>query len=396
MLALLAFILLAAPAEARPLSLKEALLLAQDRNLDLAAERHKLDVARAGIDAAGQWNNPTVGFNVGPDDPTVVGVIDVKLPIFGQRGAAVETARRELATQEAQVALAERRLRAQARRAYYALAAAQGETAIAGETAKLAGELAQLAQKKFDAGQAARIDVEQAVVAEKRALQDSLDRASNEIDARQSLAQLLGLPPDEELRPTDALLPAPAAPELASLQGRVGGHAELLSLSREREAALARADVERVAIRPVPDVSLQVERLSGTPNATVGLRAGVAFEVPILSQNRGKVHQAEAQAAVAEAQLTAARQRLQSALRAAFARWQAAAQRAQLGSRELLPAAERLLATARDGFTIGRTPFLAVVQAQAEVANARKLSLEAAADAQRAFADLEESVGSDL
>src|SRR5205823_5830253 len=117
--------------------------------------------------------------------------------------------------------------------------------------------------------------------------------------------------------------------DLASLVARVDQHAELQSLSREREAAQARAEVERAAIRPVPDVSLEVEKLSAG-NPTIGLRAGLAFDLPILSQNRGKVRQADAQAGVAEAQIAAARQRLQSALRAAFARWQAAAQRAQL------------------------------------------------------------------
>ena len=51
---------------------------------------------------------------------------------------------------------------------------------------------------------------------------------------------------------------------------------------------------------------------------------------------------------------------------------------------------------ARDAYELGRTPLLTVLQAQTELNSTRALAADAAAEAQRAFADLQEATGAQL
>ena len=382
-------LLLAVP---QPLGFAEAVARAEKANLELAAARLGEPVARAGVEAAGQLANPVLSFSVGPDDPTLTAAVDVKLPIFGQRGAAIAAAERALPVAQAELESRRIKLRASVRRSFHALADAQTQLALAEEAAAFAGRLEKMAAERYAAGSAPQLDAEQAALARKRSDQDRADRASLLIEARVALAALLG-EPGQELSAAGSA-PLTAAPEELSVTASLDKHPEVASLQGQSLQAMARADVERANLRPLPDVSLTLERLSGSP--AIGLRAGLAFEVPILSQSRGKIHEAEAQAAQSSAQARAARQRLSGEARAARARFDGASARARFASQELIPAAERVEKMARDGYQLGRAPLLSVLQAQAEVSNAKSRASSAALEAQRALADLEEAIGAAL
>jgi outer membrane protein TolC len=51
---------------------------------------------------------------------------------------------------------------------------------------------------------------------------------------------------------------------------------------------------------------------------------------------------------------------------------------------------------AREGYRIGRTSLVAVLQAQSDLGAARSRAIDAELETQRALADLEEAVGADL
>lgn len=387
---MLAFLLLLA---AR-LTLADAVSRAEQANPDLVAQRLNVRVAEAGVEAAGQLINPTVAGSLGPDEPTIFGSIDLKLPVFGQRGTAVAAAERQVSVAQAETLSRAVHVRSEVRRAYFALAAAQAQVAVTQDAARLAGDLAQLAGEKFKLGFAPRLEVEQALLAQKRAAQETLDREAQVAGAQQALATLLGEGQGEELSTDEPILPVPEAPSLPDLLARVERHPEVQLAHRQRDAALARAQRERASVRPVPDVSVQFQRMlgaNGTPS--VGLRYGLAFDLPVLSWNGGRVQAENAQASVAEAQGQAALLRLSGEVRAARSRWAAAASRARFYADEFLPAAQRLLEMTKQAYQLGRAPLFSVLQAQGDISQARGRSVDAGQEAQRAYADLEEAVG---
>lgn len=388
-MALLALALLA-----QSLHLEEAFARASAASPEALAARESVRAAQAGVEVAGQLVNPTVGISVGPDDPKVFGTFDLKLPVLGQRGTAIAAAERDVQAARADAEARLLQLHAAVRRAYASLSAAQTRAQLAERALGLAQELAARADAKVRSGLAPQLEAVQADLSRRRAVQERDDRAAALISARQELGRALALPDASSLQAADALLPLQPVPPLAELLGRTAQHPEVRAFLRQEDAALARAARERAAVRPIPDLSIELMDLQD--RTSVGVRAGLAFDLPLLSWNGGRVHEAQAQAAVASAQAAAALQRRQAALRTARARWDAAASRATAFAQEIVPAARRLVKMARDAWELGRAPLVQVLQAQGELTSAEGEASDAALAAQQSLADMEEAAGEAL
>ena len=406
---MLALLLVLAQAATAPtsLTLAQALDLAAHRNPDLLAAQKGIVTARAGVGAAGQLANPTLALNVGPDAPAVTATIDVRLPIFGQRGSAIDAAQAEVPAAQAQAAAQAVAIRASVRRAYFAQAQAQAQAQLAAETLQIAAQLAAGIRARFNSGGAPLLEAEQAELARKKADLDLRDREALLEVARIALVQLIGAAPEAAFATSTALAVLPQAPSLPLLLARAEQGPEVQALRRREDAAQARARRERAAVRPLPDVSVEAERIdpstvdTSTPlqhlqTGKLGVRLGLAFDLPILSLNRGRIEQEEAAASEASALARAALLRGQAAVRGARARFEAAKLRAGLADGDFVPAAERVLQMAREGYQLGRAPLVSVLQAQSDLASARGRAVDAAAEAQTAFADLEEAAGGEF
>ena len=384
--------LLCAASAAASLTFAEALERAALSNPDLAAERLSLPIAQAGAEAAGALANPTISGSVSGADPTLSAGGAIRFPIFGQRAAAVRAAAAEVPLAESELRGRALRLRATVRRSYFALAAAQAQTKLAHASKDLADRFAALAKTKYEAGGAPQLEVDQAALAAARADQDLLDREAIERVAQLALAAAIGAAPESSLSASDTLA-VPAAPALDDLLAAVAQHPDVVSAQNDRAAAEARAVSERAAIRPTPELSLAYERSRSVPAQSV--RGGVVFEVPLLSQNSGAVHRAEAQAARAEARAAALVRRFENDVRAAHNRWAAATRRAHFYADQFVPAATHVEELAQKSYTAGRAPLVSVLQAQSDVSQARARAVDAVAEAQSAFADLEEASGAE-
>ena len=379
---------------AQPLRLADAFARAREASPDLRAARESVRAAQSTVETAGQLSNPTVGASFGPDAPELVASIDVKLPLFGQRGTAVAAAERDVQAAQADARTRSVTVRAAVRRAYAALAAAQERARLARDAFDLAADLERRAQARVQTGIAPQLEAVQAGLARRRAAQERDDRAAALISAREELGRLIAIADPSTLEAADAIFPLPEAPPLAALLAQSEQHPEVQSFRRQQDAALARAQRERAAIRPIPVLSLAFQKTSGDP--AIGLRAGIAFDLPILSWNSGRVHEAQAQAEVASAQAQGALAKRTADLRSAHARWDAAGARARSFAAEIVPAAQQLLQMAREAWELGRTPLTAVLQAQGEVTSARADASDAALLAQQALADMEEASGEAL
>src|SRR3954470_24242074 len=102
---------------AAPLSLGDARALADHRSGGLLTAQAGVDVARAGVEVAGQLTNPTLSASYGKDDPRLQVGLDVRVPILGQRGAALASAEAQVAVAEADTLVERSKLHAAVRRA---------------------------------------------------------------------------------------------------------------------------------------------------------------------------------------------------------------------------------------------------------------------------------------
>jgi outer membrane protein, heavy metal efflux system len=377
---------------AHPLTRAEAVSLALNQGPDLAAARPLVVQSRAGEQVAGQLPNPTLGASLGPDDPTFFVTLDQRLPLFGQRASAIAAAQAEAQVGVAEFDVRALQVRVTAQRVYTALALAEAELQLSRDTAALAKDLAVRIRSKVTNRLAPELDAQQAELNAERAAQEVVDRRAAVVDAQVRLAQVLGLPLDLDVVTREALT-VPEAPLVPDSQ-----HPELVAAEREQAAASARVSREEKAVRPVPTVGIQLERLPPPPDgsgrgASLGVRGSLSFELPVLSQNNGAVARESAGVNLAEANLRRVSSRLQAGRRQAEVRFGAALARAHFSSEALVPGAKKVADLASNAYDLGRAPLVTLLQARADLNRALAAAVESAAQAWDAREDLEEVSG---
>jgi cobalt-zinc-cadmium efflux system outer membrane protein len=387
---------------AQPLHLADAFARARDASPDLRAARETVRAAQSAVDTAGALNHPTLATTWGPDEPALTAQVDVRLPIF-QRGSAIAAAERDVQTAQADAQAKSVMVRAAVRRAYAALAGAQERAKLARDAFALAADLEQRALARVRTGMAPQLEAVQAGLARRRAAQERDDRAAMLAGTRQELGRLLMEPDASSLEAADPLYPLPDPPPLDALLQRAAQHPEIEAFRHQQDAALARAHRERAALLPLPDLSLMFEQLHGTSplfglqgNPAIGLRVGIAFDLPLLNWNSGKVHEAQAQSRAAAWMAAGALAKRTADLRTARAKWDAAASRAKAYASEIVPLATDLVRMAREAWELGRTPLTPALLAQGELTSARAEASDSALLAQQAMADMEEASGEAL
>lgn len=147
------------------ISLPKAIDYALFHNLDIANTRLDTDIARNNVKVANRLRNPSIisYFNFGKaatDNPNYIGPV---FPIeIAKRGPRKSLAKSNLELTKGNVLLAELTLRLDVRQAYVDLVATKSILKILNDQQKLLQELLYVAQKKFDAGAVAEMDVIQA------------------------------------------------------------------------------------------------------------------------------------------------------------------------------------------------------------------------------------------
>ncbi len=394
----------------RALTLSEAVAIAEAHGPDLVEARTAIPVAQAGIEVARQWPNPTASISVGSDDPVVFGGLDQRFPVFGQLATAIDAAEAEVRVAQGSLELKRIQLLAAVRRAYFALVAAEEAQRLAEDRLARSRKLVEITRRKLELGTASELETEQVDLEARRAEQARDDQLLAARAARLQLGLVVGLPEGEEIAAIDPLLPLPPAPAFAALLPRVDVHPEVVLAKRQAEAARLRATREGAAIRPVPDVGLEAQYLDCTnpwaiphcatalPGTSygLGLRLTLAFDLPVASQNRGAVHQAEREADQADTVAGLALRRRTTEARLALESLQGAIRRSAFLTQTVVPEALRVESLSRVAYQVGRVPLVVVLQAEADVNDVQGQAVAAAAAAQSAFADVEEAVGAAL
>ena len=282
--------------------------------------------------------------------------------------------------QDLRVRAAEQALCARVAKAYFDVLSAQAALATtrANEDA-FAAQVAQ-AQKRFDAGLSAQVDVEQARAYHALARGATLQAQQTLADAREAVAQLTGHPPGE-LKPLAAVLPAqlpePAQPQ-AWVDEALRTNPQLQAQSRVVDASEQRIGAARAAHWPTLSAGLDSARSSGAGTSDDQRRGGTQFAlrltVPLFAggATQSQLRQANYQRDLARDDHEVARRAL---IRETQAQYQAVVSGVALldSSRAAVAAADQALASTRAGQSLGTrsmTDLLLAIQTQAAAQSA--------------------------
>lgn len=281
-----------------------------------------------------------------------------------------------------------------ARVAWTGAVVANARCRIAEENAVLSDRIEALAETRLGAGDVSELEVMNArmgaILARDEVQRFNHDRRMVELRLR----VVLGLPPDgEELRlgdlPAAAARTEPIAPLVeAALAARPDARAAELAI----EAAGKRVGLARwqfLALSVAADANGK-----GSQGFEIG--PGLEVGVPIFNWNQGGKARAEAELVRAMRQYATVRERIGLEVGEAYARLNAATEQVALWSARALPEMEAAVNRAEKAYAAGDVSLFLLLQTSTQQLAIRVRHLEALAEAARARAELERSVGQRL
>lgn len=398
--ALLTLALAASPAwSVEQLSIQEAVSQALDRNPDIRAAEREIEAARARETQAGVLPNPNLSLAVdelpinSPMNGNYMAGISQPLLLGGQREARQALAQIERELAELQLQTLRRDLAARVKGAYIELLFEVAGVNLA-RTGEQAAETQLVAtQRRYKAGEVARIEVLRAEVERNRASRE-VNAATNRMYQRRSQLNVLlsrEAPTPvavEELRAPESK----GLPELPTLVTRaLDTRIEL----RQAELAIERESMQRRVAQSSLWTGTEASVLVGTVDGGPGLSTSLTVPIPVYRQ-QGEIAEAEANRARAEARRDALRLSITSEVDGAYREAQSAAQQAELYTQSYVPLAERLVENAEKRFAEGAGSGFEVIEARRALRETRTEYHRALLEYRGALARLERAVGVEL
>lgn len=403
----LPLLMLASSAYAQPMSaaaapkvtLAEALRTAAERSPALAGARAAIEQAEAGRVAADTYpHNPEfageAAARIGEHDTTADWSVGLQqtVQVGGQTARRREVADAALAQARAEYEVAARQLAARVHFAFVDAVAARDLVAVEETHAGLTASLVEVAQKRFDAGAATRLDVNLARVQAGRAAgrvaaARGVYRVANTLLAEAMAADAAVAPePAGTLDPPSADIPAFSALLDAARTRR----AELLVLRRAREAARARIAAADAEGTPNLGLSVFVGREAAVDTLVGG---GVSISLPLFNTNQGAVAEARAAERRVEAEAAAVTARVEQEVLAAAIELQVALETVQALQGQVVGTFEENLLLLQQSFEAGKIGGAEVLTTRSEFRESRRELVEALAAAWSARVQLDVATG---
>lgn len=309
-----------------------------------------------------------VGRRSGHDERDLELGISQRIEIAGQRGLRVSAAKAAIDGSEASLELALREAAAEAAGRFYRVLHADERLALARSSEQVAAQLLEMAQKRYDAGDVAGIDLNLARIGLGRARATVAAAAADQTVRSAELRTAIGMAPDEALALDGSLRQRPAGMAPA-IDAEVESRPETKAIAAELRRWEAEERLAGRAAWPEVGLASRYEREEGTPVVW----GGVTVSLPLSKRGQDEKAAAGARAIRARAALGTTRAAVQTAIRSGFA-----AHRARL---DAIAAVEQLvLPSVEDNENLSLRSFEVGEISMAELLVVRREGLEARAE----------------
>ncbi|WP_395337494.1 TolC family protein [Novosphingobium sp. BL-8H] len=377
------------------LTLDQAVAAAGGSSPATDAGRAGIEAARAARAVAALRPNPSVQSQIenlagsgqyrGFDSAETTVSFAIPIELGGKRSARIAVADGQADRAELSAAITQADIRLQVTQLYIEAAAAQRRLLTARDQSRIAGDVAQAARVRVQAGRASPIEEQRADVARINA-EAGVERAARLAKAAQvNLARRIGTPLHGAI---DAQwldrLPNAAGPEIDA-----SADSTLAMAAARADLAVADAQVRLVRSQRVPDLNAGpgLRRLSQTNDTA--LVFSISMPIPLFNSGRAAVAQASAERAQAEAQTRMTALDVEQAITNARADADNAAVTARAATGPALAAAQEAARIARIGYREGKFGQLDLLDAERTLAETRLAAIDALVAYQNARAQLE-------
>lgn len=377
-----------------------------------ASARAQLGIARSGYAQALTFPNPS--FFYLNDTAQLSRQIGASVPIEPPWKVAFRLLLTKAQIKQADLELQRSlwQLRATTRRAYLDVVVARETIETLEDLHQLAADLVTTAERRFDAGDVAKLDVERAELAAIQAQADLSQGNRRLAQASQRLSVLMGRSHKTEVQAqrlpsfklrvqTTEMLPdfTSPVPELDSLLAQA--FQSRLDLKVTKQAMTVNDAALRNSIGNIlPNPQLNAgHSFSGNPPdgpATRGYFLGVTQEVPVLNFQQGDIARLRATNRQLKREFESQKNLVTEEVSAAYQQLLAARERLKYFQDQILSKSENVAKMARFAYQAGQSDITTVLAAQQSNVQTKALYLEAVRAYQQALTDLEVSIGRPL
>jgi outer membrane protein, heavy metal efflux system len=386
------------------LKLEEVLAYAQERNPAIKAARSRLLAAQKVPAQASAYEDPMLSweswnapesFQLNEADNNIFR-LSQKIPFPGKLRLKGEIASKEAERMVAGLKITEIDTVAQLKKAYYDLWLVYRSLEVYGRDQELVTQFARIAEQKYAVGQVSQPDVLRAQVELTRLINRVTTENLTASKAQARLNALLSRPPEAPLgMPKNP--PSPAMPysmsELEELTLR--NRPELMAQARALEKENLALALARKAY--YPDFEVSISRFENFGQRD-GFGIGVSTSIPLASKYKydAAVGEATANLQAAQGELERLRDLALFEAKQAFVELQTAASQLDLFLYTHIPQAEQALQASQIGYQTGTLDFLSLIDSVRAVEQVHLEHLTAAANLEKAWAELERAVGQEL
>ncbi len=401
-----------ASGEVRSLTMRQAVEYALANNGELKALRNEEEVARAGLERAGRFPNPTLELSAdtgsmtgSPDRKSASIGLSQEFLTGGKRAKRQAIAERETEEVHYQIVDRERLLAVEVKNTFYELMLAQKRRELAQRAIDLNGRLLEITRERLAVGDIPELEVNLARVemARSEGRKIEAERELNPLLAR--MRTLLGLSVGDEVNFDGSLERRPLAVTPAEFTRlALEKRPDLKSLEASR--AKGDAAIDLAAAERIPNVTLglgytQEQSVDATGIAEektrdnlVGVR--LSIPLPLFDRNQAGIREARARKQSVENRLDFARMSVAREIEGDHARLAAIDKALDLYTGGILPQLEENLKLVQEAYQIGEVGILAVIEEQKKFLEVNDGYLTALYNRQTALTKLEASVGADL
>jgi cobalt-zinc-cadmium efflux system outer membrane protein len=379
-------------------------------NLDYAAQRYNVDIARAAVAVAKEFPNPNLNLGGGRDlrfrgsqalpEPASVGV-DQSLEYLGKRKWRIRTADQSYRAAAATLEDFLRNLKLDASEAYVAALAAQRSLEQQRKTTDYLRQLVAAQQHRFHAGDVSETDLTQSRVDELQSESDLLSAENDAQTAQLALDTFLG----RNRGQTAFLLQGnlefqPQTFDLSHLiAGMLRSRPDLVALRHSRDSAQSGVRLARASRVPDVDVGVNYTYTTASDNDIAPaphdsmLALSLSVPLPVWNRNHAEIVTAHAMAEQSQKQLDSAELKAEVQLRQAFTTFQLMQDRVQKFQDVILRGADDVLTAKRYSYDHGNSTLDDLLMAQSADNNVHQAFNRAWADAVNARMELARAAG---
>ena len=348
----------------QPVTLEEYLRMVVRNRPSLAADRMESGIARADTRTASAFPNPSVSAYVKPGEHGIG--IDQPIPIFGQRGARIETAKKGELAADAHVELAVNAVLNDAAQAFNDLLVAQKRVEVWQDAQKALDKAAYIVRGQIDAGARSRYDGARLTLQQAQLVMQ-LNKANAALKAASTRAAQVAALPLWPARAEGSIqtLNQQQMPEFDTLWNQAASRLPALrSAQAEMEQARSKIDLAKREALPTPSIGAMRVKSRNDGSYT---QWGVSMEIPLFDRHQGAIDRAKMEAEQAELRWQAANQDAQAGLYGAMQQLQLKRDSVRAYEKDGLAQIEPLKQMANDAYKLGQGGILELIDALSSI-----------------------------